>query len=86
MLGAASDEQIEAKNDMKTLQVLVVHGRRFCAVVEAPAFASVKLTFTLAAQMVLEKQLQDIIRYTNELENREATMYLAHCIFHRSNN
>jgi len=86
MLGAASDEQIEAKNDMKTLQVLVVHGRRFCAVLEAPAFASAKLTFTLAAQMVLEKQLQDIIRYTNELENREATMYLAHCIFHRSNN
>jgi hypothetical protein len=31
MLGAASDEQMEAKNDMKTLQVLVVHGRRFCA-------------------------------------------------------
>jgi hypothetical protein len=31
--------------------------------------------FTRAGQMVLEKQLQDIIRYTNELENREATMY-----------
>jgi hypothetical protein len=26
---------------------------------------------------VLEKQLQDIIRYTNELENREATMCAA---------
>ena len=28
-------------------------------------------------QLVLEKQLQDIIRYTNELENREATMCAA---------
>ncbi len=31
-------------------------------------------SLTAAMQMVLEKQLQDIIRYTNELENREATM------------
>ncbi len=49
----------------------------------SPCFASVKLTFALAAQMVLEKQLQDIIRYTNELENREATMYPAQSMFHR---
>ena len=49
MLGAASDEQIEAKNDMKTLQVLVVHGRRFCAVLEAPAVASETDVYTCCA-------------------------------------
>jgi hypothetical protein len=32
--------------------------------------------------MVLEKQLQDIIRYTNELENREATMFAAPSLLH----
>jgi hypothetical protein len=64
MLGGGGEVEGEAKNDMRTLQARAVYElrypRRFCS--------------CCAAQLVLEKQLQDIIRYTNELENREATM------------
>ena len=64
MRGGGGEVEGEAKNDMRTLQARAVYElrcpRRFCS--------------CCAAQLVLEKQLQDIIRYTNELENREATM------------
>ena len=64
MLGGGGEVEGEAKNDMRTLQARAVYElccpRLFCS--------------CCAAQLVLEKQLQDIIRYTNELENREATM------------
>ena len=78
MLGSAVEDDSEAKSDMRTLQVRALFERRvtFCRASPVSCRASPVSCCSRARrlQMVLEKQLQDIIRYTNELENREATM------------
>ena len=71
MLGSAVEDDSEAKSDMRTLQVRALFERRVTFCCASPVSCCSRAR---RLQMVLEKQLQDIIRYTNELENREATM------------